>query len=343
LTPEQLAERKALMHLYSTEPARYEVVKEATPPYSPLNYKEEPEQEAGGGVEQEAGEAEAGEAEAAEEEEEEEEAEAEAEEEEADFPLESGSFSSKKAQQKGLRDMFTQPNASVFKVRGLSYMADRVKVPSEQAAGTLLSPCLVALPSFDRKYDHLLRLPSIYNYYRRKADAVAEKSFIFAVNLQVPGTPEVSLLTTWSIPPPAPQTSPSMRKFYSLLQRFVRGPASFRNQRFKLIPRLVEGPWVVRSAVGAKPALLGTKLAQRYFVGPKQDYIEVDVDIGSSVVADQITRLCRGYAKSLVVDIGIVLQGECEEELPEVVLGVFRAQFVDMQSAQSPIDLDQMP
>ena len=30
----------------------------------------------------------------------------------------------------------------------------------------------------------------------------------------------------------------------------MRGPDSFRNQRFKLIPRIVEGPWIVRSTVG---------------------------------------------------------------------------------------------
>jgi hypothetical protein len=180
----------------------------------------------------------------------------------------------------------------------------------------------------------------LYNYYRRKADAIEKSSFMFVMNLQIPGTPDISLVVPWCIPHPAKDTSPQMRKFYNLLQRFVRGPDSFRNERFKLIPRLVEGPWVVRSAVGAKPALLGTKLTQRYHVGPKQDYIEVDVDIGSSVVADQITRLCRGYAKSLVVDIAILLQGESEEELPEVLLGVFRSEYVDMQLAQYPVDLD---
>ncbi|CAN0024007.1 unnamed protein product, partial [Hapterophycus canaliculatus] len=49
----------------------------------------------------------------------------------------------------------------------------------------------------------------------------------------------------------------------------------FRNQRFKLIPSVVSGPFIVRKAVGNKPALLGRKVSQRYFRGP--GYVETDV------------------------------------------------------------------
>lgn len=45
--------------------------------------------------------------------------------------------------------------------------------------------------------------------------------------------------------------------------------------RFKLIPSIVEGPFIVKKAVGNKPALLGRKLRQRYFRGP--NYVETDV------------------------------------------------------------------
>ena len=45
--------------------------------------------------------------------------------------------------------------------------------------------------------------------------------------------------------------------------------------RFKLIPSIVSGPFIVRKAVGNKPALLGRKVTQRYFRGP--GYVETDV------------------------------------------------------------------
>lgn len=37
-----------------------------------------------------------------------------------------------------------------------------------------------------------------------------------------------------------------------------------RNRRLKLFPTVLEGPWVVRKAVG-KPCVIGKKLTARYF------------------------------------------------------------------------------
>jgi hypothetical protein len=60
---------------------------------------------------------------------------------------------------------------------------------------------------------------------------------------------------------------------------------------------------MVRSAVpSAKPALLGQKLQQRYFRG--KNYVETDVDVGSSVIASQIVGVLRGYAKNFACDVG---------------------------------------
>lgn len=36
-----------------------------------------------------------------------------------------------------------------------------------------------------------------------------------------------------------------------------------RNTRFKLIPRVIGGPWMVRKAIGSTPVLLGTKITHR--------------------------------------------------------------------------------
>ncbi len=38
-----------------------------------------------------------------------------------------------------------------------------------------------------------------------------------------------------------------------------------RNTRFKLIPQVVKGSWIVRQSVGTTPVLLGQKLLTRYF------------------------------------------------------------------------------
>jgi hypothetical protein len=45
---------------------------------------------------------------------------------------------------------------------------------------------------------------------------------------------------------------------------------------------VVQGNFIVKNAVGAKPAILGKKLKQSYYRG--ENYFELDVDIASSSV-----------------------------------------------------------
>ena len=94
----------------------------------------------------------------------------------------------------------------------------------------------------------------------------------------------------------------------------------FRNARFKLIPNITDGPWVVKAAVRSKPALIGRKVVCRYF--KTATYMELDVNVSSSIIASQIIGVCRGYAKHFTADVGIVIQGEEEDELPEMLLSV---------------------
>lgn len=78
----------------------------------------------------------------------------------------------------------------------------------------------------------------------------------------------------------------SSTEWVPLLERFWFGDDTFRNNRFKMIPIIVKGAWSIKTAVGQKPALTGTKLTQKYFLGP--NYLEVDIDISSSTVANTI-------------------------------------------------------
>lgn len=121
------------------------------------------------------------------------------------------------------------------------------------------------------------------------------------------------------------------------LARFLAGGDSpqanaVRDGAFKLIPRVVDGPWVVRQSVGSTPCLLGHKLRQRYWRGP--GYLEVDIDVASSSVAATVVGLVMGATKAVVVDLAIVLQGNAADELPEALLGTVRLARVDMLAAR---------
>lgn len=52
-----------------------------------------------------------------------------------------------------------------------------------------------------------------------------------------------------------------------LFTRFCAGTDAFRNARFKLIPSVAEGPWLVKTGVGSRPSILGKSLKQRFARG----------------------------------------------------------------------------
>lgn len=111
--------------------------------------------------------------------------------------------------------------------------------------------------------------------------------------------------------------------YVSLVRNFFTGEDDeFRNERFKMVPLIKEGPWIVRHAVPNKPALIGTKLKTRYFKGA--DYLEQDLDIASTTFIERVTRMSVGFAKVLVCDMAYTLEGRSEKELPEQLLTVAR-------------------
>lgn len=78
----------------------------------------------------------------------------------------------------------------------------------------------------------------------------------------------------------------------------------------------------MRTAVGNKPALLGTKMTTKYYKG--DNFFEVAVDVGSSTVALGILRVVLGYANSLDLELSFLIESQSEEELPERLLGGLR-------------------
>lgn len=58
------------------------------------------------------------------------------------------------------------------------------------------------------------------------------------------------------------------------------------------------------------------------------------MNIASSSVAAGVVRLAAGYAKTLVVDLALVIQGEEENELPEQVVACWRIREMDLAVAK---------
>ncbi|TXG60803.1 hypothetical protein EZV62_012166 [Acer yangbiense] len=156
-----------------------------------------------------------------------------------------------------------------------------------------------------------------------QSDAGKKLPFILVFNLQVPAKPNYNLVLYYASSRPVNKDS--------LLGKFVDGTDAYRDSRFKLIPSIVEGYWMVKRAVGTKACLLGKAVTCRYL---RQDnFLEIDVDIGSSSVARSVIGLVLGYVTSLVVDLGILIEAKEEGELPEYVLGTVQLNCIRLDSA----------
>ncbi|XP_077234808.1 protein ENHANCED DISEASE RESISTANCE 2-like isoform X1 [Tasmannia lanceolata] len=221
------------------------------------------------------------------------------------------------------RDCWRISDGNNFRVRSKHFTYDKTKI----LAGKPLME-LVAVDWFKdtKRMDHVAR---------RQGCAVqiaSEKGlFSLAINLQVPGSTHYSMVfyfvTKYLVPG-------------SLLQRFVDGDDEFRNSRLKLIPSVPKGSWIVRQSVGSTPCLLGKAVDCNYIRGPK--YLEIDVDIGSSTVANGVLGLVCGVITTLVVDMAFLVQANTYDELPERLIGAVRASHVELSSAIVP-KLDSSP
>ncbi|KAL6873677.1 hypothetical protein ACP4OV_013759 [Aristida adscensionis] len=228
---------------------------------------------------------------------------------------------------------WASPPGDLFHLRARGYFAGgggggrRGKAPSQ--AEWLLRPAGVDWLRSHARLDHVLargdnRVAAAFRRARLRKDPSAH--FLLAVNLQVPGRPDAySAVFYFAAEAPIPPDS--------LLGRFVNGDDAYRNARFKIANRIVKGPWLVRATVGNYAAcLLGRALTCRYHRG--DDYLEIDVDIGSSAIASAILHLALGAVTSVTIDMGFLVESQSEEELPERLFGAVRIAQMEMGAAK---------
>jgi hypothetical protein len=213
-------------------------------------------------------------------------------------------------------------------------MNDRVKNPSDSAAFRLLTVDLVSCEK--TIYGGLCAHPTerVQQALKRERETGVKElpPFVFAVNLVVPGPNAVTYhqVAYFGIDN-MQEIEQGTTAFGRLMNKFIFGGSDeFRNKTFKLIPRIVEGNFVVRKAVGSKPSILGKKIKQYYVRGDR--YFEIIVDIASDPVAQRIVKLALGYAKTLVVDMMYLLEGTHGVLLPERIFGGVRMKNVDFRN-----------
>jgi len=230
-------------------------------------------------------------------------------------------------------------DATLFWVRGPTYQEDLEKIP---ATGPVMK--LVHLDLYQGPKEQLHVFPKMRETLPPDVGLLnAQREFYVILNFLVRNKDKTldkkkkSKVESWinwifyfALPKGA-REDPENERFFLCFDAFLNGDEKERNHRVKSILCVAEGPWIVKTAIGGgkdgthkgvTPTLVGEKVTTSYFQG--DDYIEIGYNTAIDAVAVTSAKLAFQHSQKLVVDFGLVMQGETPEELPEKIMGVVR-------------------
>eukprot|EP00924_Labyrinthula_sp_SR-Ha-C_P004661 snap_masked-scaffold_1-processed-gene-7.10-mRNA-1 protein AED:0.42 eAED:0.42 QI:0/0/0/0.5/1/1/2/0/761 len=203
-----------------------------------------------------------------------------------------------------------------IKLRGAKYLQDRKKVPNEISAMELVQ---MTWRINEETYEEIGLNPD--GFLAKYHIGQPNRPFLFVINFHIPGYANYG--TFW-----AKRRGVDYERFNKLFYEYITcNNPDFRRSRFKIVPKVVDGPLLARSSVGNKPAILGNKLDTKFSYYPEKNYAELTIDVGSSSVAKYLLSIVKACAEKLVIDFPFLLEAQTVEELPEVLLGACRMYF----------------
>lgn len=204
---------------------------------------------------------------------------------------------------------WASPRGKSFMIRGKEYLTTKEKIHGGEY---LLEPLGFDWIKGSSKISEILNNPK------------SRDPFVWAFNFQLPTQDNHSIVAYFLAKEPSNQDP--------LFRDFLKGDDGFKNSRLKLIANVVEGPWIVKKSIGEQAiCVIGRALSCRYSMGEK--LVEVDIDVGSSMVATAIVHLAFSYLATTTVDLAFVIEGQTESELPERILGAVRFSGLDAATA----------
>lgn len=252
-------------------------------------------------------------------------------------------------------------SAEGFQVRGRDYMSSRRK----EASGAGLYRLLAAdLFSFECKVNHVahhidLPAPPVLG---PGCEALAPEERLpplLIVNLQLPSYspplfgkahdgPGYSLVLYFGLPPGWEPAREGNRAALELFQRFVHDGVEAdgcpTRDRLKLIPHVANpDDWARAAPLSRYEARMLASYADKPLLSRPQHryfarggaYLEIDLDVHSyAYLARKALHGFLGRLPGLVLDLGLVVQGNAPDELPEQVFAAARISDMRLEEAQ---------
>lgn len=218
--------------------------------------------------------------------------------------------------QKGQTHCWDDVDPTVMLIRGPRYFEDRVKQLSDQSVMELVGVDMFHVQEPLVHYATSKRAGPMIRRLRARGD----DRFLFVQNWLC-GVAQITVV--WALPKEA--ASPQHRLF----QRFCHMEDEQRNDRLKLIPRVLEAPWALKRSLPETPSLIGHKLPISYF--GSDSYLEASINVISTPLGRQFVAAFLAGTKHFSIEIYILIEGQLPDELPERVLGGFTIFRVDME------------
>jgi len=215
-------------------------------------------------------------------------------------------------------------DATAVPVRGPAYFSSGGKEPSRVA---LYETVCVDLIKVQSDIKHMSQQPGGVVQLLRKD---GEKRFLFVLNWRLP---PVQVVCVFALPREAPDAH--AEHTLALFERFKNMEDAERNKRFKVIPSVREGPWLVKRSLG-RPTIMGKALAIDYFHQPRCHF-EVSIDVFSSSAARSTVGLVQSAASKVVLDVSTLFECQDAAELPERIFGGFCLNRCDLSKCRGPL------
>ncbi|KAH9253358.1 hypothetical protein BASA81_008709 [Batrachochytrium salamandrivorans] len=220
--------------------------------------------------------------------------------------------------------METPQGSEPYTLRGKTYLQDKIKYKCHDNQFQVVAADLFKLNSPPMAHC-AARSDSPLHLIRQQFP----NRFVFVFQFMLPGPPFYSL-SVYAVAKPGVLDDVD-QPFAKLWCDFVDGTDEYRASVFKMIPRVTQGSYMVKKTVGEIPALIARKMKMNFYVN--RDYVECDMDLGTSAVAGSILSIVKGYATTLTVDLGFLLEGQSVDRLPEIIVCGFRMVKPNMAKA----------
>ena len=129
------------------------------------------------------------------------------------------------------------------------------------------------------------------------------------------------------------------------LKRFLKGDDEYRNRRWKILPCLVDGPYIIRQMAPEKSnvTIAGRRVGASWHelsasTDPKTGkeraaLLEVDCDLISNSSVRSICNIVLGQVKKVKIDCAMIVEKPylSEVEEPAACLGLWRMDHIDMK------------